>query len=364
MNGTAAPEDRLTRKRALESELEAIRIQKAEVLKAIQQIAKKQKLGGPPSKNVALTHEAKVEAEKRNHQEQLRRIWGMCTKVVTEMMKNTNVRLYFGEPVHRDKFPGYYETIKKPRDLGTIKAWIETGHYQNIRGFRDDVRLCFDNCRLYNPVGHQVRKFGDGASDQFEKKWENRKVEEEWDAEMERHRLTMARLEAEAKSLPDKIKEVEAELQDLAAKAVARNQAPTPGPGREMTFEEKRKLSHMLGSLPGERLARVLEIVAAGPSADTLEGDEECEFDIDALDAGTLWKLQAYVDSVATEIDNKAARPGAGVAVPADDTPMGDAAPIGAAAATAAAGGGAGGAPAGGDNGKRKGFIDIRTNLN
>jgi hypothetical protein len=352
MNGTAAPDDRLTRKRALESELEAIRIQKAEVLKAIQQIAKKQKLGGPPSKNMALTHEAKVEAEKRNHQEQLRRIWAMCTKILTEMMKNTNVRLYFGEPVHRDKFPGYYETIKQPRDLGTIKAWIETGHYQNVRGFRDDVRLCFDNCRLFNPVGHQVRKMGDTASDQFEKKWENRKVEEEWDAEMERHRLTMARLEAEAKSLPDKIKEVEAELQDLAAKAVARNQAPPPGPGREMTFEEKRKLSYMLGSLPGERLARVLEIVAAGPSAETLEGDEECEFDIDALDAGTLWKLQAYVDSVTTEIDTKAARPGAGVAVPADDTPMGEAAPTGAAAA--AGGGAAGGAPAGGENGKTR----------
>jgi hypothetical protein len=359
MNGTAAPDDRLTRKRALESELETIRIQKAEVLKAIQQIAKKQKLGGPPSKNMALTHEAKLEAEKRNHQDQLRRIWGMCTKIVAEMMKNTNVRLYFGEPVHRDKFPGYYETIKQPRDLGTIKAWIETGHYANIRAFRDDIRLCFDNCRLFNPVGHPVRKFGDTASDQFEKKWENRKVEEEWDAEMERHRLTMARLEAEAKSLPDKIKEVEAELKDLAAKAVARNQAPPPGPGREMTFEEKRKLSHMLGSLPGERLARVLDIVAAGPSADTLEGEEECDLDIDALDAGTLWKLQAYVDSVNAEIDNKAARPGAGVAVPADDTPMaeaaapaGDATAAAAAAVPAAPASGAGAAPAGGENGK------------
>lgn len=122
MNGTMAPEDRLNRKRALESELEAIRIQKAEVLRAIQQIAKKQKLGGPPSKNAALTHEAKVDAERRNHAEQMRRIWGMCSKILAELVKNTNVRLYFGEPVHRDKFPGYYEVIKEPRDLGTIKG--------------------------------------------------------------------------------------------------------------------------------------------------------------------------------------------------------------------------------------------------
>ena len=206
----------------------------------------------------------------------------------------------------------------------SIAGSIDSGRYADVRAFRDDVRLCFANCRAYNPVGHQVRKFGDSASDQFEKKWENRKIEEEWDGEMERHRLTMVRLEAEAKSLPDKMKEVDAELQDLANKAAVRAAPPPPGPCREMTFEEKRKLSLMLSNLPGERLARVLEIVAEGPSADTLEGDEECELDVDALDAGTLWKLQAYVDSVTTEMDNKAARPGAGVTLP-PDVPMEDA---------------------------------------
>ena len=97
MNGTMAPEDRLNRKRALESELEAIRIQKAEVLRAIQQIAKKQKLGGPPSKHAGQTHDAKVEAERRFHTEHIRRIWGMCSRVVSEV-------------------------IKQPRDLGTIKS--------------------------------------------------------------------------------------------------------------------------------------------------------------------------------------------------------------------------------------------------
>ncbi len=43
---------------------------------------------------------------------------------------------------------------------------------------------------------------------------------------------------------------------------------PLPaGPGREMTFEEKRKLSHAMGSLSGERLVHVLQIIAEGPSA-------------------------------------------------------------------------------------------------
>ena len=37
-----------------------------------------------------------------------------------------------------------------------------------------------------------------------------------------------------------------------------------------MTFEEKRKLSHAMGSLAGERLVHVLQIIAEGPSAPVL----------------------------------------------------------------------------------------------
>ena len=129
MNGTMNPDDRVNRKRVLESELEVIRRQKSQVLQAIQQIAKKQKLGGPPSKAVAVTHEAKVDAEHRLHKENLRRMWGLCTKIIAELVKNTNVRLYFGEPVHRDKFPNYYDIIKQPRDLGTIRGKFKFNHH-------------------------------------------------------------------------------------------------------------------------------------------------------------------------------------------------------------------------------------------
>lgn len=50
----------------------------------------------------------------------------------------------------------------------------------------------------------------------------------------------------------------------------AHGQPLAPGPGREMTFEEKRKLSHSMGSLSGERLVHVLQIIAEGPSAPVL----------------------------------------------------------------------------------------------
>ncbi|KFM27509.1 putative pleiotropic drug resistance protein 2 [Auxenochlorella protothecoides] len=56
---------------------------------------------------------------------------------------------------------------------------------------------------------------------------------------------------------------------------------------------EKRRLSHALGTLPGERLERVLGIIAEGPSRPAPADDEEYELDIDSLDRATLWALQS-----------------------------------------------------------------------
>jgi hypothetical protein len=319
-----------------------------------------------------MSHEAKVEHENRYHREELARIWGNCSKILAALLKNRDTKVYFGEPVRADFFPKYYTIIKDPRDLGTIKseppgsvcglAWpfrrrrasirplwaagppgcapcspvlasrrptpdfhppslislpfltaenVDSGRFYNdIRAFRDDVRLTFDNCRAFNPPGDLVRKLGDQASERFEQRWAQMGVEASWDAAQRRHVLAIERLQAEAQSLPDKIAEVDAELQALVDKAAAREALPPPGPGRDMTFEEKRKLSHAVGTLPGERLARVLEIIAEGPSAPAVgEEDEECELDIDSLDVETLWKMQAFVDAVQAEIDSKAARP-------------------------------------------------------
>lgn len=298
----ATQEERQRRKQALESELEVVRNQKAKVLRSIQQIAKKQKLGGGEAA-MQNTVEAKIDAEKRHHAEVQKKLWQGCTRIVAELLKNQNTKVYFGEPVRADLYPNYYEMIKNPRDLGTIKKNLDTpGYYKNVYEFRDDVRLCFENCRTFNPVNNHVRKVGDGASSSFEKKWAAKRIEEEWEGELKRHELSMTRLEAEAKSLPDKIKEVDEELQSLASKAAERHAPKVPGPDRAMTFEEKRKLSHSIAQhVDGDQMGRILELIMASPNAPKSEGDEEVEVDIDALDDDTLWKIQAYVDTIIAE---------------------------------------------------------------
>ena len=86
-------------------------------------------------------------------------------------------------------------------------------------------------------------------------------------------------------------------LQEVAAAAGAPAPPRPTHPGeRDMSFEEKRRLSTALGSLPADKLGKALDIVA---SAHPLPpGADEIELDIDALGRETLWKLDAYCLSV------------------------------------------------------------------
>ena len=172
-----------------------MRSQKAQVLRSIEQIAKKQKYGAGAGLS-GNSVEARMATERRHHDETKGKLWQNCTRIIADLLKNGNTKLYFGEPVRGDYYPGYYEIIKEPRDLGTIKKNLDSRtHYKNIYELRDDVRLCFENCRMFNPQGHQVRNFGDAASNAFEKKWAAKNVEAEWEGELQRHKLAMDRLQ-------------------------------------------------------------------------------------------------------------------------------------------------------------------------
>ena len=96
MNGLSAPppsaEQRVARKRALTDELVQIRTQKAEVLRQIQAIAKRQKTGGMPTKAAELlagNNRLVLQMEQRNRAE---KIWVDCGKIVQDLLKNQQTK--------------------------------------------------------------------------------------------------------------------------------------------------------------------------------------------------------------------------------------------------------------------------------
>jgi len=52
--------------------------------------------------------------------------------------------------------PDYFEVIKRPMDLGTIRKKLENGCYHSLEEFEGHVHLTFDNAMLYNPEGSVV----------------------------------------------------------------------------------------------------------------------------------------------------------------------------------------------------------------
>ena len=51
------------------------------------------------------------------------------------------------------------------------------------------------------------------------------------------------------------------QLHDVTERIEIRTNPGPPGPDRDMTFDEKRKLSVYIGSLDGDKLERVFEII-------------------------------------------------------------------------------------------------------
>lgn len=52
--------------------------------------------------------------------------------------------------------PDYFEVIKTPMDLGTIRKKLENNCYDSLDDFQAHVNLTFDNAMLYNPEGSVV----------------------------------------------------------------------------------------------------------------------------------------------------------------------------------------------------------------
>ena len=58
--------------------------------------------------------------------------------------------------VPKAQYPDYYQFIKKPIAMNQIEKKINKFEYENLKEFRDDIRLLCDNCRTYNEDGSML----------------------------------------------------------------------------------------------------------------------------------------------------------------------------------------------------------------
>ena len=78
--------------------------------------------------------------------------WDKAAKRLINQIWRFNASQIFHKPVDPDRLgiPDYFEVVKTPIDLGTIKQRLNHNQYASLQHVLDDIQLCFDNCLLYN----------------------------------------------------------------------------------------------------------------------------------------------------------------------------------------------------------------------
>ncbi|XWS30025.1 hypothetical protein CRYUN_Cryun24cG0082500 [Craigia yunnanensis] len=239
-----------------------------------------------------------------------------CSSLLERLMKHKHGWV-FNTPVDVKGLGlhDYYNIIKHPMDLGTVKSRLNKNWYKSPREFAEDVRLTFGNAMTYNPKGQDVYVMAEQLSKIFEDKWAvieadyirdmRLAIEYEVSLPMPTPRkahpmlpstLDMRRILDRSESM---IRPVDLRPKLIATTPSGKTSAPKKPKAkdlykRDMTYEEKQKLSSNLQSLPSEKLDNIVQIIKKRNSA-LFQHDDEIEVDIDSVDTETLWELDRFV---------------------------------------------------------------------
>ncbi|KAG7592051.1 NET domain [Arabidopsis thaliana x Arabidopsis arenosa] len=256
-------------------------------------------------------------------------IFKNCNSLLTKLMKH-KCAWVFNVPVDAEGLGlhDYHNIIKEPMDLGTVKTKLGKSLYKSPLDFAEDVRLTFNNAILYNPVGHDVHRFAELLLKMFEDKWVSiemqydnlhRKFKPTRDIEFPAPASTIAPIVEPLPAVPSPSPSppppppppqppvlenrtwereesmtipVEPEAVTTAPEKAEEEEAPVNN--RDLTLEEKRRLSEELQDLPYDKLETVVQIIKKS-NPELSQQDDEIELDIDSLDINTLWELYRFV---------------------------------------------------------------------
>ncbi|KAL6561782.1 hypothetical protein OROMI_017383 [Orobanche minor] len=250
-----------------------------------------------------------------------------CGSLLERLMKHKHGWV-FNEPVNAKAMGlvDYDDIIKHPMDLGTIKTRLSRNWYKSPRDFADDVRLVFRNAMTYNPKGQDVHIMAEQLSQIFEERWAI--IEAEYNSNW-KHQIyhdgrlptptsrrappqshfgptsgTMSLYVPPAPQMrttdrPEPVLTPIAVDPKIQRPHVGRTPAPKKPKAkdlnkRDMTYEEKQRLSTNLQGLPSEKLDAIVQIIKRRNTA-LSQHDDEIEVDIDNVDAETLWELDRFV---------------------------------------------------------------------
>ena len=98
---------------------------------------------------VRAVDEAKAQTKRlREKDDHCLRELRICLRAVLEQLRKEKRYTPFWRPVDPEETPDYYEVIRNPIDLETIRAKVDAADYLNLQAFLDDVDLIRANAEV------------------------------------------------------------------------------------------------------------------------------------------------------------------------------------------------------------------------
>lgn len=269
--------------------------------------------------------------------------------------KHWQANQYFTHPVDPValNIPTYFQIIKKPMDLGTVRQKLDGGMYEKAKDFEEDVRLIFKNCFKFNPEGDYVYSRGQELEKLFSQEWAKK---QDWIAAREPDSEPAsvggdeddddsddedASAESDDDDQNDQLRQLQAQLEAIknqmgqlsqkkkkpspgasskkASKKKGKTEAPTtkfpglhkdvkskkpakkakPAKDRYVTFAEKQYISNGIAMLPEQPMSEALKIIQNSVPALANSDQGEIELDIEEVPNAALLKLLAFVKQYA-----------------------------------------------------------------
>jgi len=163
----------------------------------------------------------------------------------------------------------YPQIIKKPMDLGEVKANLESGMYKSLEEAVSAVRLIWDNCMKYNADGSDFYNLAQNLSKKFEEKF--------------------AKLEKDLNAAAEK-----------DGKG-SKGGASKGGSASEPSLEDKRIFAKNLYKISKEDLGKVIvELDTKCPAALTKNSSEdEVEINVDMISSVVFAEVSSFAKGAA-----------------------------------------------------------------
>eukprot|EP00904_Undaria_pinnatifida_P012343 jgi/Undpi1/8239/HiC_scaffold_25.g10709.m1 len=156
--------------------------------------------------------------------------------------------------------PDYFQIVKNPMDLGTVKAKLEGGRYERAEDVARDIRLIWSNCILYNSPGSEFGLLAAGLAKKFEERFSKVRII----ADKEREKKPSLRLD--------------------------------PIDARPPTLDEKVRFTYDLYRTTKVEVGQVMEQVDARcPQALKSPAEDEVELNVDMLDPLTFRVIERLI---------------------------------------------------------------------